>query len=264
MKSSHATKMDSDESKNRLLKSSQSKEANNPAFDRSGGAGTILQMQREHGNGFVQRLLQDAAVQKQTTQLTTDEKQDRLQEKVDLNAVSSFNDQGDMEVDLSRLLDLRQFGDDGKTFAEKIDQWVGFGEFKLGKSNQYPTMKIQSLHNGKLIIKLVPKFQGDITQAYSAADPSKKPNLRNFFGPGLQVQASLLYNLEDTKIKESKLRIPEDAFDGQKELADPVLLIHFKGECGKDVLSKPLPLEGFTLLQALYKEDPEGKNNRHR
>lgn len=202
---------------------------------------SLLQLQRTYGNEQVQRLLQRAQ---------DDKKENDERDQVEMRAPAKLSSSGEIEIDLSQLMDLRKFDDGAKAFGERVDEWLGIGHFKIDDARMHPIQDLEVTESGRVNIRLKEAFLKDVL-AILAGDGVARPNLSDFIGSqGFDVVASLHTDLEDPEVKESDIALPS----GSKDRTQPALLITLDGEIGKGQTVDTVKLEGAILMDAKLKD----------
>lgn len=219
----------------------------------------ILNMQENLGNSYVQRLIQrEAEGQDKELELERQTRdQEQLEEtEVEMNLPAELTDRGGINMDLSKLLDLRKFGPAGKALADQIDEWGGMGLMWLDNDSEFPVQKIEATNQGKMEMELHPSFQKFIEATFKGVNPTQKPEWNRMLGKGLKIKATMHTNLEDPDLSDTELDLSPQKFGGRPELPVPIMYLEIEGEIGQGILPKPFKFEGQWLLQPILKDQP--------
>lgn len=218
---------------------------------------SILQMQQLQGNAYVQRMIEQGAVQREeeeATQSTQVDEAPQIDKEIDLTPDMEVDTQGETELDLYKALDLGEYEDYMAEWTDKIETWGGLGKLTVNGKHDYDLLKIEGDKDGKIRMNIDPALLSGAMQALQEADPTNEPDITELFGPeGLRLKASMHYKIDDSAISEADLDIPSDMAD-QDILPYPVIMLQVEGEIGQGLLPETIKVEGGILLFMKFAE----------
>jgi len=231
--------------------------AMNQALKRPLTPQTLLLMQRQYGNAYVQSILQDKKHGDKDQQKLLEEEAAKASEQLayssefHLNTKGMLNKDGQLSLDLAQIVSMERYSEASFNQRHAINSWQGLGQIEMENEQFKDNMEMGT--NGQMQMMLGPSFLEQLSR--SDNPESKEPRAILDFNREFDVElkASLHYQTEDGRLLDSDLNQQESVFDGNDNDAGFFLKVEIESIYQIRVDEKPEEkrFSGEFLLQGI-------------
>jgi hypothetical protein len=220
---------------------------------------TLLQMQQQYGNAYVQQVLNQPAVQRQEEADEDKDSETPAPEPYEFEADAAIRDGGKLDLDLQPAIDLYNFDfDPESTLPKHIKNWLGVGAVGL-EGFAYNTPELKMTTDGRLSMNLGDGFLRHMAALITAesengSGASNELEQKKALGKAtIHVTASLHFSPQDPAIDKAKLKDKNKIVGNDNGQSGLFLLLKLESidftQSGRAITEE---LEGLLLFKAIF------------
>ncbi len=182
---------------------------------------TVLLLQRQYGNGYVQNMLQSKQRSEKDRQEQLDDEATKASEQLAYssefrtNTKGMISKEGQLNLDLTQIINMNRYSEASFAQRHEIDSWQGLGQIEM-ENEQFKDDSLHINRDGKMQMMLGADFLEQLSR--SDNPESKEPRAILDFNREFDVElkATLHYRTEDGRLLDSDLNQQEGVFDANE------------------------------------------------